>query len=79
MCTSSKPARTTFFDADIAASAVEPLVGDGRDSDGRFVLARRRKAGQSAEEPVRARTREADEAEVLHRGAGYRWVAWLLL
>ena len=51
---------------------VEALVGNGRNPDGGFVLARGRKAGQRAEKPVRTRTREADEAEVLHRGAGYR-------
>ena len=41
-CTSSKPGGTTFFDFDISASAVEPLVGQARDADRRLVLARRR-------------------------------------
>src|SRR5207253_1969362 len=51
--------------------AIEPLVGHRRDADRRFVLARRGNSGQRAEEPVRARPGEADETEVLHRGAGY--------
>ena len=52
--------------------ALEPLVGNGRDPDRGLVLARSGLAGQRAEEPVGPRTREADEPEVLHRGAGYR-------
>ena len=66
------PRRTTFFDFDISASAVEPLVGQARDADRGLVLAGHGQAGQGAEQPVRARTRETDETEVLHRGAGYR-------
>ena len=46
--------------------AVEPLVGNGRDPDRGLVLARRREAGERAEEPVRSCAGEPDEPEVFH-------------
>ena len=71
-CTSSKPGRTTFFDADIAASRSRRSSGTVAIPTAASYSLGAGRPGESAEEPVGAGTRETDEPEVLHRGAGYR-------
>ena len=58
---------TTFFDSDIAASRSRRSSGTVAIADRGLVLARRRQAGERAEQAVRSGAGEADEPEVFHR------------